>query len=631
MGKSSIIGLFVAFLALGSVACAQEFNLDDYVDESSNSLKAFDPNEWQVPENASIDELLELHDKMENKEAPDYDENVDFLAISRTVSQFGIDLSDKVLSFGDELTREQFEKAVCIKVHALLLAAESDDSATRKLNEFVNDLLVKATNEDEVLFVVKVKYLILNNIGIDKRIRNLADAALARPEPKVQSFGAAIRTRVGRVFLTKLFDMGVVDFNDDDHDFDLSYLGNDEDSPEDSLASYHDFYDSIINDSNRAQSVRETAMELNLGVFFAEARLVDADDDFDDGDSNSDGAFNENEEENSVLEKGDEFFFSCIDQDVSRDARKFFYEIWFLGGFPYYDPDETDETRDRFERVLARLRQEKDRELRDQEHYFHSHRLLEKADYLDDEATALEMDEYADKILDLIDPEDSDRVPHSVALKAKAAMIRGQYARAVDLVDDYFGKYDDTTDFCLEMLTEIKCGAVANIVKDEPAKYDDYAVYVDELLEKGDDVRASMIVAARTASVLARIADADGSLDDFNKAIETFKEDFRRCPWCYDAYADSEESIEKIGAINGKPDLYKTTAEEIIEIGENSSDRIARICASLLRLRVANDDEENGNYFDDEEDGNAFDEDEDGAREFEDGEGESVDLDDVFD
>ena len=43
--------------------------------------------------------------------------------------------------------------------------------------------LHQASNEDEVLFVVKQKFVILNDVGTDKRVRNLADSALARPEP----------------------------------------------------------------------------------------------------------------------------------------------------------------------------------------------------------------------------------------------------------------------------------------------------------------------------------------------------------------------------------------------------------------------------------------------------------------
>ncbi|MBP5623072.1 MAG: hypothetical protein J6X44_13775, partial [Thermoguttaceae bacterium] len=503
------LGLFIGLLASSLASYAQDFDLDQYTDESSNVSNAFDPEEWKVPENATADELLELYDKMDQREAPDWDADVDFLAIGRTVSQFGIDLADKVLAFGDELTREQFEKAVRIKVHASLLAAELDDTVMRDLNAFVNDLLRKATNEDEVLFVVKIKFLILNDVGTDKRIRNLADSALARPEPKVQSFGVAIRLPIGRIFLDRLFKMEDVDFDMEDLDVDLDDLGDDEDSPKEALAKSLEFYDSIINDSSRDKSVRETAMELKLGVLLLEAERSGDDGANDDGSYDLDEDFDYYEEEAEAYEKGDEYFFACLDQDMSVDARKFFYELWLWESMPKYDPDETDETHARREKILAKLAKEEDRELRDQVLYYNTHRLLEKADYLDDEATAMEMDAYAKKVLDGIDPEDSDRVPHAVILNAKACFIREQYARVAELIDDYFANYDDTTDHSLEELTQLKVDAIAELLKEEPSKYDAYDAFVAELIEKDEDVLASIVIAARTIGAFQIVAEEE--------------------------------------------------------------------------------------------------------------------------
>ncbi|MBR5760234.1 MAG: hypothetical protein IKX88_16725 [Thermoguttaceae bacterium] len=623
MRKLLAVVFFLAFLTLSSGTYAQEFDLDKFTDESSNASKTFNPDDWKVPENATIDELFALHDKMSDQDTPEFDDDADLLVAGKTISSFETELADKILAFGDELTREQFEKAVTMKVQAMLLAAAIDDETLRDLNAFVNDLLRKASNEDEVLFVVKQKFVILNDVGTDKRVRNLADSALARPEPKVQSFGVAIRLPVGRLFLTRLFDMDVVDFEDGDLDFDIDGLNDDEDTPEESLAKSLEFYESVINDPKRDKSVRETAMELKLGVLLLEAERTGIDGENEDGSYDLDEDFDYYEEEAEAYEKGDEYFFACLDQDMSVDARKFFYELWLWESMPKYDPDETDETHARREKILAKLAKEEDRELRDQVFYYNAHRLLDKADYLEDEATAMEMDAYAKKVLAGIDPEDSDRVPHAVVLNAKAALIREQYDRVVELIDDYFANYDDTTEHSLEELTELKVDALAELVKKDPDKYDDYAAFVDDLIEKDDDVRASMIIAARTVGVLEKIADEEGSLDDFNKAIETFKDDFRKCPWCYDAYTDASDSIKKIGEINDKPDLYKTTAEEIVEIGENSNDRIARICASLLKASVSYDEDDEDGYYDEEdEDENFFDDEEK--------EDDSVDLDGVF-
>ena len=77
MRKLLAVVFFLAFLTLSSGTYAQEFDLDKFTDESSNASKTFNPDDWKVPENATVDELFALHEERSNQDAPDYDDDVD--------------------------------------------------------------------------------------------------------------------------------------------------------------------------------------------------------------------------------------------------------------------------------------------------------------------------------------------------------------------------------------------------------------------------------------------------------------------------------------------------------------------------------------------------------------------------
>lgn len=568
-------GVIAAMLTSSLSTFAQESYLKAVMRSmSSAETELLEDDAWEAPENASLSELWAHYEKMAKAERVFFGDMVKERD-ARSFALAHIELTDKILAFEDELTREQFEKAVRSKVRASLLASIRNRSLIGEVNSFVNELLKKAESEDEVLFVVKLKYEILcdSRVGSEKRIRNLAENALARPEEKAQSFGLAIRMPLGRLFLGWLFDLEVAP----GEDFELG-----------SVDEALDYYESVIHDSNRAQSVRETAMALKLAALLVASGRSGLNDE----DDSSLAGFGLYDKTSQKLEEADKYFYETLDSNVTLETRKRFFSLWLWKSVPQYDPDETDETHRRREAILARLvLEEEDRELHDQAYFYQTHRLLEKADYLGDEATALEMDEYADKVLELIDENDPDRVPHSCALKAKARVIRGQFAQAIELIDEYFRDYDDTSEHSAEELTGIKSEAISGIVRKEPGKYDAYAAFVDELLEGQDYLNAAPILEARTVGALEQIADAGGNIDEFNQAIKRFKEDFERCPFCVAAYVESADSIKKIGELNEDANLYDTTGKDIAEFGKALDKRAHTICAVLLQIFVEHDGE----------------------------------------
>ena len=257
-------GVIAAMLTSSLSTFAQESYLKAVM-RSMSSAELNLEDDAEAPENASLSELWAHYEKMAKAERVFFGDMVKERD-ARSFALAHIELTDKILAFEDELTREQFEKAVRSKVRASLLASIRNRSLIGEVNSFVNELLKKAESEDEVLFVVKLKYEILcdSRVGSEKRIRNLAENALARPEEKAQSFGLAIRMPLGRLFLGWLFDLDVAP----GEDFELG-----------SVDEALDLHESVIHDSNRAQSVRETAMSVEisravsrLGTFRTERR-----------------------------------------------------------------------------------------------------------------------------------------------------------------------------------------------------------------------------------------------------------------------------------------------------------------------------------------------------------------------
>ena len=103
------------------------------------------------------------------------------------------------------------------------------------------------------------------------------------------------------------------------------------------------------------------------------------------------------------------------------------------------------------------------------------------------------------------------------------------------------------------------------MITKDPSAFDKHAEYIAELGkdEANADAVSTMYV-ARFVGSLNKIAENDGSLDDFNAALKQFKQDILTCPSCVGGLLFARSSIVEIGKKNNKEDLFDTTFEDIL-------------------------------------------------------------------
>ena len=471
------------------------------------------------PENATFDELFEFIDELQNKLPVPKNQQERFTVVD-AFSKTCLAVADKALAM--ELTAEQRERAVQLKVVALTTRANIDDEAADQLNAFVDENLKSAKTDKDLIKAYQLKLQVLaSNQDEDEaraNIAKLADEMFALDKNELQVFSLEVRAQL---FLMNVQRSGVVD--------------------KDLLA----FLESVINDEKRDQTVKEKALELKLV-----ANVIASEIEKEKEDAEQDKSYGEEAEKlfNELLTPG----------KYSLDLRKMVCQLRVQ---TLLDPNTTDEkATEKLEALVAQLAKEEDKELYALGVAVKGELLLNAARRNKEAVPALT--EYADKVYEA-SKEKEELLGQAVGLKIQSFNLQEDRDGLLAFVEAELAK--EPSEDLKPKLDQVKLSVVTDLITKDPENFSKHAEYVAELnKDKANAEAVSTIYVARFVGSVNKVLDNNGSLDDFDAAVKQFKQDILECPSCVGGLLFARPSIVEIGQKNKKEDLFDATFEDVL-------------------------------------------------------------------
>ncbi len=139
-----------------------------------------DPAILTPPADATADELFEFVDTLQDK-LPQPTSQEELYQVVDAFSKTTMTVADKLLAM-DDLTQEQRERAVQLKVVSLTTRANVDPDAAKELDAFVDDNLAKAKTDEELLkaYQLKLQVTAASEENPLEKIKAIADEAFQR-------------------------------------------------------------------------------------------------------------------------------------------------------------------------------------------------------------------------------------------------------------------------------------------------------------------------------------------------------------------------------------------------------------------------------------------------------------------
>lgn len=470
-----------------------------------------------LPENATFDELFEFINGLQTKLPVPKNQQERFTVID-AFSKTCLTAADKMLAM--DLTEEQRERAVQLKVVALTTRANIDEEAADQLNAFVDENIKNAKSDEALVKAYQLKLQVLTSSIEDPsvEIAKLADEMFALDKSELQVFALEVKAQN---FLMKVQKTGEVDKE---------------------LLS---FLETVINDEKRDQAVREKALELKLVAYVIASELEKEKEDA--------------EQDKSYGEEAEKLFQDLLTPGkYSLDLRKMVCQLRVQ---TLLDPNTTDEkATEKLETLIAQLEKEEDKELYALGVAVKGELLL-KAARTDKNAVAA-LTEYAEKVYKE-SKEKEELLGQAIGLKIQSFNLQEDRDGLLAFIEGELAKNPDED--LKPKLDQVKLSVVTDLITKEPASFSKHADYVAELSkDKANEEAVSTIYVARFVGLLKKSLDNNGSLDDFNAALKQFKQDILTCPSCVGGLLFARSSIVEIGQKNHKEDLFGTTFEDVL-------------------------------------------------------------------
>ncbi|MBQ5367425.1 MAG: hypothetical protein IIU43_08115 [Thermoguttaceae bacterium] len=547
-----VLGL-AASLAFGTVAAGQDaapapasLSTNQLMDEELAKPDAIkiDPALLTPPEDADADQLFEFVETLQDK-LPRPQSQEDMYKLVDAFSQASLNVANKILAL-DNLTPEQRERAVQLKVVSLTTRANVDEKAAADLNVFVEDNLKNAKTDEELVKAYQLKLQVLASSQESpaeqlEKIEALADEAFLREQEELQLFAIEVKANA---FIKKV---------ETDSTFDKSIL---------------DFVDGVIKDEKRSDKVKEKAYEMKLVALIVACEVEKSKED--DADQKALADYEDQKEK---------LFTLLLDGKFSMELKKNVYQLRVQTLLDSPKPEQ-----EKIDDLIARLFKEEEAELYALGVAVKGQTLLTAARENPDNVKALT--EFADQIV-----EEAKTRPE---LKTQSIGLKIQSFSLQDDVDGLFAYVEqeiakNPEDDLKDSLIEVKLRLITNAVVKDPAVLEKQQAFLDETAK--DDKYAALVAqvySARFSSVVSKIAEDSGSIDDFNAALEQFKKDLAVAPRAITALMMAKQAIDVIGESNKKPTLYDDTVEYVMNYCKASDVEALNTLAQSLETYMEN-------------------------------------------
>lgn len=543
---------FTAALSVGLVSFAQDapnatqqpatLSANQLMDdELSTQEKAepikIDPAILAVPEDANAEQLFEFIEALQGK-LPQPQSQEDLYAVVDAFSQTCMKVADKLLAMND-LTPEQKERAIQLKVVALTTRANVDKEAAGELDKFVEDNLKNAKTDEELIkaYQLKLQVLAASEENPIEKINALADEAFQREQEELQLFAIEVKANA---FLTSVqksgqFDKGIIEF-----------------------------VESVINDNTRSTKVKEKAYEMKLVALIIASEL--------------EKEKAESERDKSFAEQAEALFTQLLDGDYSLALKKNTYQLRVQTLMEAEEPDQA-----KIDEIVDKLSKEEDSELYALGVAVKGQTLLIAAQK--DKANLAALTEYADKIV-----EEAKTRPElktqSIGLKIQSYRLNGDDDALLSYVDQEIAN-NPADDLKLNLYL-VKIKLITSAVAQNPESFDSFQKFIEEV--KGNEEltdSVAQIYGARFSGKVSKIAENGGSLEDFNKSLDQFKTDLSVAPRAVTALLMARQAIDKIGTANNNANLFDEVFDSIIDYCKKSDVEELNTLAQNLETYLA--------------------------------------------
>lgn len=543
-----------ASLALGGVSAysqdgakpaekpAADLSLDSLMVEPPKAPEKLkiDPKITEIPEKASVDELFEFVESLQDR-LPQPKSQADLAQIVDVYSQTCLKVANKILENKD-LTAEQRDRGVQLKVVALTTRAHEDPDAAAELDKFVDANLKAAKTEDELIkaYQLKLQVVASKDEPLDQ-IKALADEMYAREQEELQVFAIEVKAQA---FITQFQRDGSFD---------------------DELVA---FVDKTIADKARAAKVREKAYEMKLvsAIIASEIEREKA----------------EAEQDPKKFENVENLFELLTSAQFSLDLKKMVYQLRVQ---MLLDPNSTDkDAKEKIAATIEKLLNEEDAELYALGVAVKGQTLLDAAK--DDPEAVKNLRKYADEIVAL-SKERKELRTQAAGLQIQTFRLEKNPEGLLDFVNAQLA--DEPGDL-EEKLLQIKVSVAAELVEKDPANFAKFEEFLNKSLDNealADGV--SQVYLARFVGSVEAIAQNKGDKKAFDAALDQFKKDLEKTPKALIALImpQTREAIDAIGANNKIDDLFGDVFTQILDFCKvSSSDALNQLAQQLEAMQA---------------------------------------------
>lgn len=527
--RSSLCFLSLAVsLALGaSSAFAQEKPADQPKSLSLDSLMVEPPKapeEFKIdealltpPEKASADELFQFVEDLQAK-LPQPKSQDELHKLVDAFSKTSLTVANKLLAM--ELTPEQRQRAVQLKVVSLTTRANIDPAAADELNQFVDDNLKAAKTDEELVKAYQLKLQVLDSSeenSLDK-INALADEMFALDKEELQVFALEVKAQsfLSNTQRTGEFDKGILDF-----------------------------VNSVAADKSRAVAVKEKALEIKLVALVIASELEKEKE--------------PSEQNKAYAEEAEKLFETLTTEEYTNDLRKMVYQLRVQ---TLLDPNSSDEkATEKLEALVNKLAKEEDSELYALGIAVKGQLLLNAAQKDKNEVDKLSA--YADDVYAQSKNKEELR-SQAIGLKIQSYRLKEDSEGLLKFIEAELAANPNQD--LLPKLNQIKLSVVTELIHKNPETFDKYAAFIEELSkDEANADQVSNLYVARFVGTLSKIATDKGSLDEYNAALKQFKQDILVCPSCVSGILFARQSIVEIGQNNNQEKLFDAAVKDVVD------------------------------------------------------------------
>ena len=495
-----------------------------------------DPAILTPPENATADELLEFVDSIQEK-LPQPRSQEELYKLVDAFSQALSSIADKLLAMND-LTADQRQRAVQMKVVALTTRAKVDKEAADELAKFVDENLARAKTDEELVkaYQLKLQTLVASEDDATEKIEALVDEAFQREQEELQVFAIEVKANsfIGKVQREGEFDPGILEF-----------------------------VEGVIADKNRSARVKEKALEMKLVALIVASELEKE---------------KEKEEDRNTeyAENAEKLFEELLKGEYSLDLKKTVYQL-------RAQILRESEDEEKLTALADDLAKQEDEELYALGVAVKGQLLIKAAQDSDEGIKALV--EYADKIVEEAKTQKLLKIP-SVGLKVRSFVLKNDNEGLIKYADEELALNPE--DELKNDLIQVKLRAITSVLSENPDALDSYMDFIASL--KDDEQYAgaiAQIYGSRFVSAASKIAEDKGDLAKFNERVEQFKKDLETCPRAITAIIMARQAIDQIGAANNNEKLFEETLDSIIDFCKVAqSEELNEIAQSLENMKA---------------------------------------------